>query len=293
MSGDEGRPGRSAPGGELAPRSVEPDTPSRARGGGDLPALVDLHSHFVPGVDDGAPTLEAALSYLEGCHREGVRRVATTPHLPAGMAEGPYRGRVRDRFEELRRAAADRVPGLALSLGYEVRLDGSPLDASDEGLWLGKEGRMLVEYRMLRLPEDPDAPLEPLLGAGIVPVLAHPERYHGLGERWSWVARLREAGVLFCLNVGSIWGAYGPGPRSLARRFLERGQADLVGSDHHARPHRSDSVRRAWELLVEAGAERSARALLSDNPTAVLEGRETEPVPPVPRPAVGQGGGAA
>ena len=253
------------------------------RDGGDgaagRPRLVDLHCHFVPGVDDGAPSTERALHYLEEGLRAGVSRVVTTPHLPASRAGGPLRERIRGSFDELRDAVARELPELELSLAYELRLDGAEVDPEDRGLWLGPGGHVLVEYDLFTLPDDPVAPVAPLLRAGRVPVLAHPERYRGAG-RPGWPGRLRAAGVKLCANAGSLAGRYGPGPRAVAGELLAAGQVDLVASDHHARPERSCGLGDAWEILEGgAGGRDAARVLLSENPGAVAEGGAMRPPP--------------
>lgn len=268
--------------------AADPGGPGEGPGGnaGDPPRLVDLHCHFVPGVDDGAPSVERALHYLEEGLRGGVRRVVTTPHLPASRASGPLRARIEDAFGELREAAARQLPGLELSLAYELRLDGAGVDPDDHGLWLGPAGHVLVEYDLFSLPEDPVAPLSPLLRAGRVPVLAHPERYRGAG-RPGWPRRLRSAGVKLCVNAGSLVGRYGPGPRSVARELLAEGRVDVVASDHHARPERSQGLAETWALLTGLGFSEAARVLLSRNPGAVAEGGETAPAPVVRLPGEG------
>ncbi len=248
--------------------------------------LADLHCHFVPGVDDGAATLEDALAWLADFEAESITRVATTPHLPARDAVSDYRRRVEDRFGRLAERTAAELPGLELSLAYEIRLDGSPLDPEDEGLWLGPGRHVLVEFQGLALPVDPRRELDLVLGSGLRPVLAHPERYAGLGEDESWLCRWRDMGVVLCVNAGSLWGAYGPEARRLAHGMLARGEADLIGSDHHARPRRSDTVRQAWDLLREAGHPEAADLLAGGNARALLAGGAVDDVPPAPLEAV-------
>jgi len=245
-----------------------------------VPRLADLHCHLVPGVDDGAETLEDALGWLEAYEQDGITRVATTPHLPARLADSDYRRRVESRFAELERAAADRGIGVELSLAYEIRMDGAPLDPEDEGLWLGPGGHVLVEFQGLTFPAEPDRELSAVREAGLMPVLAHPERYAGIGKAEAWLSRWRERGVVLCVNAGSLWGGYGPEPMRVARGMLARGEADVIGSDHHARPHRSDSVREARALLSAGGHAEAADRLVSENPLALLAGEEPLPVPP-------------
>lgn len=243
------------------------------------PPLVDLHCHFVPGVDDGAPDLDAALRYLEAGLEGGVSRVAATPHLPASRAGGPLRRRIEERYGELEAAARRELPELSLSLAFELRLDGAPVDVDDRGLWLGPGGHVLVEYDRFSVPSDPMAPLRPLLDGGLTPVLAHPERYvnaarrrGGLAGGLEWMDALREAGVKLCPNAVSLTGRNGRDAAEIVRDLLATGRAEMLASDHHARPERSYGLGEAWELLAAAGAADGARVLLSDNPRAVLEG---------------------
>jgi tyrosine-protein phosphatase YwqE len=87
--------------------------------------------------------------------------------------------------------------------------------------------------------------------------------------------------VVLCVNAGSLWGEYGSEPLELARGMLARGEADLVGSDNHGRPHRSDTVAEARSLLVASGHRVAADRLVSANPLAILDGGDLEAVPPV------------
>ncbi len=255
--------------------------------------LADVHGHWVPGVDDGAPDLATALRWLGRGLEAGVRRVAATPHLPAGRAGGRYRRRAERAYRELRSAVRDELPGLELRLAFEVRLDGAPVDPDDRGLWLGEGGHVLVEYDLLSLPSgDPAAPMAALLEAGRVPVLAHPERYRGADDPRGWVRRVREAGALTAVNAGSLLGSYGPGPGRTARRLLADGLVDLVASDHHARPPRTDGLEEVRAPLAAADPA-AARRLLWENPGAVLDGEPTAPAPRVDLPAGGARPGGA
>lgn len=240
----------------------------------DVVPLADLHTHVAPGVDDGAPDLDHALHYLRSDVARGVRRVVATPHLPAGWIASSYRRETIDAFERLRTRTLRDLPDLELRLAYEIRLDGAPVDARDEGLWLGPARHVLVEYDGFRVPPDPMDPIRPLIADGLRPILVHPERFHARGADPAWAERVRDAGVLLCLNAGSFLGTHGDRAASTARRLLARGEVDLVASDQHARPERSESVADLAEALDRRGAGALARTLLWENPVAVLEGRE-------------------
>ncbi|MFQ5528768.1 MAG: CpsB/CapC family capsule biosynthesis tyrosine phosphatase [Gemmatimonadota bacterium] len=250
----------------------------------DIPELVDIHCHLVPGVDDGAPTLQHGLDALASFVDAGIRRVVTTPHLDGAHARSPRREAIDAAFEELAEAAAATVPDIQLELAYEVRIDDPEADLADQTLGLSGGGGLLVEFPQLTLPAYSDRMLEVVLAHDWIPVLAHPERYAGVGLAYGWIERWREMGAVMCLNVGSLLGEYGIDAERVARRMLTEGHADVVASDHHARPRRSTTLRRGWDLLTADGSmqtREAAHALMVGNPLSVLSGDALAPVPPM------------
>lgn len=244
------------------------------------PALVDLHCHFVPGVDDGARDLADAIAQLAEYDRQGIRTVVTTPHLAASAARGQWRDEIEAGFAGLAAAVSQECPSIDLSLSFEFRLDDPDADLSDRSIGIGDGGGLLVEFPMLAMPAYPDRMLELVLAADWKPVLAHPERYSGVERSYGWIARWREMGALMCLNAGSLWGEHGGEAQRVARRMLADSSVDLIASDNHARPHRAATVRQAWEYLAEAGCEEQATLLTATNPAAVLHGHRLTAVPP-------------
>lgn len=251
-------------------------------------ALVDIHCHLVPGVDDGAETVEAGVAALSAFRDSGVTRVVTTPHLDAGHAASPRRGRIERAFDDLAEAASLAVPEVELTLGYELRIDDPEVDLSDRELGLGGGGAILVEFPQLALPAYSGRMLEVVREQGWLPVLAHPERYAGIAGSYEWIERWRDMGVVLCVNAGSLLGEHGKPAQQVARRMLASGHADLLGSDHHARPHRCTLLRAGYDFLaaVDDEAFRQAAVLLTEtNPRAVLAGEPPRPVPPLEAPA--------
>jgi protein-tyrosine phosphatase len=237
--------------------------------------LVDVHCHLVPGVDDGARSLEDAIHHLQEFRDLGILTVVTTPHLAASRTAGEWRDAIDSQYAALAERAASLCPEVSLGCAYEIHLDDPDADLGDGALGLGDGGRLLVEFPVLALPAYPDRMLDVVRKQGWVPVLAHPERYAGIERSYEWIERWREAGVVMCVNAGSLWGEYGVEAERVARRMLGGGHVDVLASDHHARPRRSTTVRQAWEFLAEAGYGDEAQILLATNPQAVLEGQPT------------------
>lgn len=243
--------------------------------------LTDLHTHVIPGVDDGAPDLESALAALRALLADGVTAVAATPHLNASDLNGTRRARADAGWHRLVEGAKASLPGLELYRGYEIQLDVPELDLSDAGLRLAGSRFVLVEFQAFTVPEESVDALARIGEGSYVPIVAHPERYWGYDRRYSVIPEWRAAGVLLQVNSGSLLGEYGEHVRMVAHRFLREGWVDVLASDNHARPNRSPSLRPAWDYLVRRGLEREARLLLATNPQRILGNEMPVTVGPV------------
>lgn len=253
--------------------------------------MVDLHSHVLPGVDDGAQDIDEAVAALRALEEEGVGTVAATPHFRASILERPgHEGDTLRRFDEawerLLGARDDAGLGIEVTRGCEFRLDAPGVDLSDARLRLGGTRYALVEFASFQLPAFAGNQLERVREGGWMPLLAHPERYAGVESALDEVERWLSEGVLLQVNARSLTGTYGPEAERVARELLRRGWACCLASDYHARGRpRLDETRR-W--LEEAGgggeAGPAVRALLRRNPERILADRETDPVPPLELP---------
>lgn len=237
--------------------------------------MIDIHSHLLPGVDDGSPSIEASVPVLDRFARDGVTCLVLTPHLAASRAAtAPYERHVQ-LLEQLK-AAAPGAP--ELRLGWEILLDAPNVDLRAPRLRLGGGATraILVEFRRASVPARAVDELYRIRSTDVVPVVAHPERY--LGCTPATIAQWRAAGAVMQLDTA---GLLGRGPRAaFARALLDAGLADLFASDNHG-DARSLAAARDW-LLDVAGAEH-AELLTHTNPRRLLDGDPVLPVPPLPR----------
>lgn len=233
--------------------------------------MIDIHSHLLPGVDDGSKSVEVTLPVLERFVADGVTCVVLTPHLLASRTtKAPYE-RNHAIFEELRSVAPRE---LELRLGWEIMLDEPNVDFRSKTLSLGGARAVLVEFPRLGVPATAADELYRIGCTGVVPVLAHPERYYGSTvER---VTQWRDAGAVIQMDTAALLGK-GAVSR-LSRSLVERGLVDLFASDNHG-DSRSLSTAREW--LVDVAGVQHAELMTHSNAQRLLDGQPLMPVPPL------------
>lgn len=239
--------------------------------------MIDLHSHILPGLDDGADTLGDSVEMAHAAVADGIRVLAATPHVRDDYPTSARR--MEERVEELREALARaRVP-LDLRKGGEIALD--RLDALSAGERRrfglgGGERYLLVEMPYFGWPLDLGSRLLELQQAGITPVLAHPERNADVQAAPERLESFVRAGVLVQLTAASVDGRLGRRVRAAAFALLELRLAHLIASDAHAPSIRAIGLTGAARAVRD---ERLAGWLVQDVPGAILE---DEPIPARP-----------
>lgn len=235
--------------------------------------MIDLHTHVLPGVDDGPRDREEALELLRGMRQDGVEVVVATPHFLPGMYE-PDRRSIDEALEGIR----EEVRGLRVHPGREIRLGGPEVVERilrGELAPLGEGGRyVLIEFPFAGVPVSGADSLERLRDGGFVPVVAHPERIAEVQRRPETCERLLESGGLLQVNAGSVLGREGEGTRRTARELFRRGWVSFLASDAHHPRSRSPRLTEALEVLEADWDVARPRRFVEDNPRAVLEGRD-------------------
>jgi len=231
--------------------------------------VIDIHSHLLPGVDDGSPSIEVSVPVLQRFGADGVQLLVCTPHLNASRAASAPYAEYMAILDELR-AAAPAVP--ALTLGWEIMLDAPGVDLTAKELTLGNSRALLVEFTRGGLPMGATAELRRIARAGRTPILAHPERYFGC--TLALVREWRGMGVVIQTDASVLMGR--GLPSELARRMLAEGLIDILASDNHGD---SRSLGAAREWLQDHGAEEQLDLLLHGNAERVLADEDPLPVP--------------
>ncbi|HEU4587057.1 MAG TPA: CpsB/CapC family capsule biosynthesis tyrosine phosphatase [Gemmatimonadales bacterium] len=235
--------------------------------------MIDLHSHLLPAVDDGARTVEQAVHTLRAMAQNGITDLCLTPHLTASQAEHGVPAAHDAAFAALR-AAAPVSP--QLHRGAEVMLD-RPLGeraAGNPAIRLGGTRYILVEFPRMVAGEAVHNALARVAASGLIPVLAHPERYTSCSV--DAVRRWRDLGALMQLDATTMLNPRGRGER--VRALLAAGLGDILAADNHGDTR---MMLGAWQLLEEHGGSEQAQLLTTANPSAILRDKPTEDVPPI------------
>ena len=204
----------------------------------DLSALgADMHSHLIPGIDDGAPTMDHSIAMLNKFAQLGYRKVITTPHILGEVHPNTPEIILKGLAEVQAEIKRLEIP-IELEAAAEYYCDETllPKIKAKELLSFG-DNLVLMEYSMISPSQYEAQALFELQVAGYTPVLAHFERYPYYHGNFEKVEQLRERGILIQVNLLSLTGRYGPGVKKMAEELIEKGLVDFLGTDCHRIEH--------------------------------------------------------
>lgn len=232
---------------------------------GALEALrCDMHSHLIPGIDDGSPDMETSIRLIQGLLQLGYKKIITTPHISGEFfPNNPeiIRAGLANVQEELRRQQID----VELHAAAEYLMDDSFSKKLSDGVPLLtlKDNMVLVELSFIVPAMNIKSLIFELQLKGYQPVLAHPERYLYFAANKDWYEQLRDAGCFFQLNLLSFAGYYGREAQQLAEWLAKKNFVEFLGSDMHHERHLEQLknqavIHRMADKLVDAGLIRNA-----------------------------------
>lgn len=212
----------------------------------------DIHSHLVPGIDDGSPDIETSLKLIRGFSELGYKKIVTTPHVLWDIYPNTTEV-IKQGLGELREAVAREGIDIEVNAAAEYFLDEHfEEELRNQTPLLTISGNMvLVEFSMVTEPFDVQRIIFELQMQDYQPVLAHPERYTYLTTRKEVYDDLKNAGCFFQLNLLSLTGYYGAAAHSLARYLLDHNYYDLAGTDMHHERHLSTLNKLAESSLYQ------------------------------------------
>jgi protein-tyrosine phosphatase len=232
--------------------------------------VIDLHSHVLPGLDDGARTLEDSCELARSALRDGITTIAATPHVRADFPTTA--GQMEAGVEAVRAALAEAAVEVEIVPGGEIALDTLPTLSREDlaRFTLGASGRyLLVEFPYGGWPLDLEQRIFELLATGLTPVLAHPERSRDVQRDPRRLERAVSGGALVQMTAAALDGRLGRRTKATATRLLELGLVHLVASDAHTPDIRAVGLSSARKAIGDAEV---ARWLLEGAPAAILAG---------------------
>lgn len=238
--------------------------------------FVDLHCHFIPGIDDGARSLEEGLAMLRELKRIGFDRVIATPHMRPGLFDNEKAG-LTSAFEAFTPAlGAPDLPEVGLaSEHYFDDVVFSRLMSGDCLPYPGGKA-VLLEFYEMDFPTSIDRSFVKLrLERKLLPVIAHPERYQAVWKNPDVLERMAGVGVAALLDTASLVGKYGKKPRDVAEELLDRNLYHAACSDAH-RPSDVKEVHAGMKRIEELYGEEEVEFLFHEGPRAILDGRIPE-----------------
>ncbi len=244
--------------------------------------MIDIHSHLLPGIDDGSRSLEQSVAVLRHMARDGVTGLVLTPHLTASEINADPEPVIARRDRALKALKAHCPPAIELFAGFEIMLDEplSPMAVGDRRLSLAGSRYYLVEFPVSVVGEFATRVLREVARVGPVPVLAHPERYDACSPEA--VREWRVAGARMQVDARSLGRPTTRGHR--ARQLISAGLADVVAADNHGDGR---SLLSAVESLRQRSgggslAEEALQLLTHLNPMAMTRDWELKAVPGLP-----------
>jgi protein-tyrosine phosphatase len=248
--------------------------------------MIDLHSHILPGIDDGAKTLEVSLEMARMAVADGIHTMACTPHIYPGLYGNDASGiaLARDRLQ----AELDaRGIALRLVVGADVHLVPGLLDGLRAGTVPTLHGSryvLLEPSHHVKPPRFEEAVFE-LVAAGYTPVITHPERLVWIEDHYDVFLRLIRQGAWMQLTAGALTGLFGARARYWGEKFLGEGHTHLLATDAHSSGRRVPRLSQARAVAERLLGAAEATRLVLERPQAILDDIAPSQVPALPQAA--------
>lgn len=234
--------------------------------------MTDVHSHILPGLDDGAGDWETSKKMLEIAYGQGIRTIIATPHfMPQGKQAAPRQ--IRETVSRLQKEADNLGMDMTIHAGNEIYFCREVPEMLEQGeiLTLADSDYVLVEFAPLDDARYIRNSLAELQSAGFLPVLAHAERYENLCKKpFDRIAELRNMGILIQVNAASIEGKMGKLVQKQVAVLLKKQMVDLIGTDAHSAGSRAPYVDKAREILMKKHPRDYVNRLLYENAGKII-----------------------
>ncbi len=246
--------------------------------------MIDIHTHILPGLDDGARTLEESIEMCRMSDQDGIKTIVATPHILPGIYQN-NRSTILPKVEELQSAICNLQSAITLRVlpGADVHFSSDLLDRyrNQELMTVSDHDRyLMVEFDSQSIPYRGEEVLFSLITHGVIPIITHPERNYELTRNPKRYYEMIKMGCLGQVTAMSLTGEFGSQVKRGAEKLLSHRLIHLIASDAHSvngRPPILSAGLRAAEKIV---GKEEARKMVTDYPEAIINGRR----PNVPEP---------
>ena len=236
--------------------------------------FTDIHTHILPGVDDGAKDMREARALVKLAWENGTRTMILTPHY-RGVYKKNTPDHLREVFDGFCRVVAEEFPGMKLYLGNEIYYQTEVPERLEQGRILPLCGSQyaLLEFRSGSLRSQVVMGVSETVRCGFTPIIAHAERYEIFRKDKTLTDEVLEMGALIQLNADSVMGRHGFGVKRFCHDLLKTQRAHFIASDAHDAENRPPLLRESFlRVHKKYGAEYAARVFYH-NAQAVIENR--------------------
>lgn len=201
--------------------------------------LVDMHSHLIPGIDDGSKSFDYTVQLIRAMRQIGFRKLITTPHIHPKYPN--KEGDIVRAFDQLKEDLANESLDMELDVAAEYFVDDVFLEklSQDKPLLTFGDNYLLIECSFTSKPYFIEDTIFKLKSAGYTPVFAHPERYRFLNGEVGWLKTLKASGLLMQVTLGSFAGFYGRSCKKFAQELYQHNMIDFLASDIHNKSYLS------------------------------------------------------
>lgn len=212
--------------------------------------MIDTHSHILPAIDDGAKDIAMTLEMLKHAEKEGTTKIVATPHYCLEYAEVPY-NEVKELVCHVNKLSKQEGLDIQIYHGQEVFFSETIIEDYKSGVigTINDSKYMLVEFQVTKFPRDTFDLLYELQLMGVIPIIAHPERYNTFIDKPSEINKFIEEGFLFQLDSGSIEGVYGSKVKKTSEIFVDHNIYNFIGSDAHNTRTRCTGLNEAMKII--------------------------------------------
>lgn len=241
--------------------------------------MVDIHTHILPGVDDGSDCFTESVQMVEMAYETGVDRIIVTPHCnQRGRYENYWSGELEQLFYQLKNRIKEEGIPVELFLGMEIMAsqDLISLIEKQQVVSLNASRYYLIEFLFDTEIGWMNRMLQSVLEIGKIPVVAHPERYFEVQKSPDIVQEWKRRGIIIQLNKGSVFGAFGRRCKKAAKYLMENDWIHCIASDAHSPYMRTTSMEELQDYLLDRYSYQKMEEWTTKNPNAIIENKLIE-----------------